>query len=711
MSELFGHGMSPSNRDAALLADKVLLERKHRTMSIVHQLCCRIAFVGLVAALWAAPTACYAGAQNETQAAGIANGGFEEQANLGRPVGWNFPPILEKSGYQIRVETENAHEGKKCVLLDATASESNDRAFGNLMQSIDATPFRGKRVRFRAAVRTGELSADGRAQLWFRVDRASANGQNNIGAFDNMQDRPIRDGQWKHYEIVGQVDDDALRINLGLLVLGKGKAWLDDASLEVVSENTPATGAAIAPLMGASEGPPQPFFVWWLLLVVAALALFALSQTKPSSVQRIAFRFSLAYWLLYNLPAPINFIVPVWGNHVAQLYEVGVDKVVRWAAANLLGIQQTLVAPNGSGDTTFDYVRVFACFCLSLIIAAIWSVGDRRQTDYPWLNDLLRSYLRYVLAFIMLGYGLAKLGSTFNQFPTPEIDQLLKPYGDSSPMNLVWTFMGSSRPYTLFCGLGEVVGALLLVWRRTTILGALVSAGVMVNVVMLNFCYDVPVKQFSAHLLLMALYLLLPDIPRLAGLLLWNRPVAQTDLRPPYTGPRTIWIQRTIKAALVCVGIVWTLTTFVIQEYASRGATADQPAFFGSYEVETLFRGGQEVQPLLTDGTRWRTVSLRRYPWSMGGAGPRDVLTIRMMDNTMTGATLTVSPDGQTLTQSQTPSLPGVLVIKPVDEGHIVLSGTVQGQPIEAKLRRLRREDFLLVRRGFRWVNEYPYNR
>ena len=29
----------------------------------------------------------------------------------------------------------------------------------------------------------------------------------------------------------------------------------------------------------------------------------------------------------------------------------------------------------------------------------------------------------------------------------------------------------------------------------------------MLNVVMLNFCYDVPVKQYSAHLLLMALYL------------------------------------------------------------------------------------------------------------------------------------------------------------------------------------------------------------
>ena len=233
----------------------------------------------------------------------------------------------------------------------------------------------------------------------------------------------------------------------------------------------------------------------------------------------------------------------------------------------------------------------------------------------------------------------------------------------------------------------------------------------MLNVVMLNFCYDVPVKQYSAHLLIMALYLLLPDMPRLAELLIWNRAVAIPDLRPPYAGPRTIWVQRVVKAVIVCLGIGLPLTSVVIQEFASRGTTAEQPALFGSYEVESFTKGGQVVQPILTDSTRWRTVTLRRYPWSMSGAGPRDLIMVRMMDNTRTAATLDVSRDGETLTQGQARALPSVLAVKSVDEGHIVLSGTIQGQPIVARLRRLKREDFLLVSRGFRWVNEYPHNR
>ena len=47
----------------------------------------------------------------------------------------------------------------------------------------------------------------------------------------------------------------------------------------------------------------------------------------------------------------------------------------------------------------------------------------------------------------------------------------------------------------------EVLGALLLLFRRTTALGAAVLAVVLVNVVMMNFCYDVPVKINGVHYL------------------------------------------------------------------------------------------------------------------------------------------------------------------------------------------------------------------
>ena len=71
-------------------------------------------------------------------------------------------------------------------------------------------------------------------------------------------------------------------------------------------------------------------------------------------------------------------------------------------------------------------------------------------------------------------------------------------------MGVLWSFMGASVPYIIFSGACEVAGGLLVLFRRTTTFGALVNITVMANVVALNFFYGVPVKLYSANILLMA---------------------------------------------------------------------------------------------------------------------------------------------------------------------------------------------------------------
>jgi hypothetical protein len=370
--------------------------------------------------------------------------------------------------------------------------------------------------------------------------------------------------------------------------------------------------------------------------------------------------------------------------------------------------------PSGSGDKTIDYVRLLLCFALACGTAVVWTAVDWRRTDYPWSRDLLRSYLRYVLAFAMLGYGLHKVGSVMNQFAEPSVEQLMRTYGESSPMNLVWTFMGASQAYTKFAGLGEVVGALLLIWRRTTILGAAVSFGVMLNIVMLNFCYDVPVKQYSFHLLMMALYLLLADAGRLANLLIWNQPVDKVSLLPPYTGSRTIWVQRALKAYIITIGIGWPMGQFVYRERYAVDTKLAQPAFYGSYEVDEFLLDGQPVPPLLTDNTRWRSASLMRVPFGPGGVRrPTDYFSVRMMNRTQRGSPFVLSSDEKSLTlqSGAMGGLPSELTVESTDDQRLALSGIANGKKMEIKLRKLNRDDFLLINRGYHWINELPFNR
>ena len=164
----------------------------------------------------------------------IKNGSMEEETD-GFPNHWSFANALLEKGFAFRLDTQNPFEGDQSALVDA-ADSPGGRSFGNVSQVIDPTPLRGKRVRFRAAVRTTNTQSEGRAQLWLRVDRESKDNQRKMGAFDNMGDRPIKSNEWKHYDIVVDIDEDAQRLTLGMLVFGNAKAWMDDASLIVVDD-------------------------------------------------------------------------------------------------------------------------------------------------------------------------------------------------------------------------------------------------------------------------------------------------------------------------------------------------------------------------------------------------------------------------------------------------------------------------------------------
>ncbi len=117
-----------------------------------------------------------------------------------------------------------------------------DQGFGNLLQGVDAETYRGALVRLTGRVRVEpkEGAKPGtRAQMWLRVDLPDG----GMGFFDNMDDRPLLPGEWRHAEITGLIDDDAESIVFGLMVMGSARVYWDDVGFE--------------PLERASD-PPRP---------------------------------------------------------------------------------------------------------------------------------------------------------------------------------------------------------------------------------------------------------------------------------------------------------------------------------------------------------------------------------------------------------------------------------------------------------------------
>src|ERR1019366_3490976 len=198
---------------------------------------------------------------------------------------------------------------------------------------------------------------------------------------------------------------------------------------------------------------------------------------------RVAFRFFFSYFLLYLLPYPVAGVPAT--NWPANFYTDLWHRIVPWVAANLLHFQQPItIFTNKSGDTTYDYVAVTCLLVLAAIVTVIWSWLDRKRLDYSRLHSWLRLFLRFVLVTALIPYGANKLYTA--QFPAPRLETLLETYGQASPMGLLWTSMGASRLFSLFGGIAEVIGGVLLIVPRFTLLGALISFAALTNVLVLN---------------------------------------------------------------------------------------------------------------------------------------------------------------------------------------------------------------------------------
>ena len=400
---------------------------------------------------------------------------------------------------------------------------------------------------------------------------------------------------------------------------------------------------------------------------------------------RTGFRFAFVYLLLFNLPFPLNAFpyVDKIGEWYNAIWNWMVPRVAR-------AVFHREIDPvfNGSGDRTFDYVLVACLLLTALVITVIWTILDRKRLSYPTLYRWLNVYVRFSLGAVMIGYGAYKVISS--QFPPPTLDRLMQPYGDSSPMGLLWTFMGASEAYTMFVGAAEMIAGILLFPRKTSMLGALMSAGVLSNIVALNFSYDVPVKLYSSHLLAMAVFLLLPELRRLANFFILNRPADCVTVQPLFR--RTLWHRGAL--VLSSLFLIAVVGTSLYQSYAQRrDFIALRSPLYGVWDVEEF----KLAQPTPTASA----ASWRRMVFD----SPGRVAVQTATNHERFGLQLDQEKRTLTLRKREDPSWNTVLTYEQVSPEVITLAGALNGSEMTARLRRSEERKFLQIYRGFHWIN------
>lgn len=418
-------------------------------------------------------------------------------------------------------------------------------------------------------------------------------------------------------------------------------------------------------------------------------------RPEPWSLARLlGFRFAFIYFVLYGVPGVMADLPGI--SWLGEKYLALWNPLVAAVGDLLFGLDVPDRVPNGSGDQLAFYVEIACLVVVAGIGTIVWSIADRRRLAYPALAEWLRIYLRYLLAFTMLLYGLVKVFKS--QFPEPSPGRLLVPIGQTSPMGLFWTFMGQSTAYTVFAGLAEVVGGLLLLVRRTTPLGALMLIGVLGHVVVLNFSYDVPVKLFSTHLLLIAAFLLAPDARRMIDFLVLNRPTRPAALGAPPVPDR--WRRPLAIVKWVVVSAIVLYPGWIaLDGYRTYGDGAEKIPLHGAYRVEAMETDG--VAPAPGDPAAWRQVAMSKMGFLVV-AGDGSITRYLATWELERGAVDLVDRADPTRTGRLTARAAGA-------ELHV--EGVLAGRAVSLRARRMEDSDFLLRGRGFHWVSDAPFNR
>ena len=101
--------------------------------------------------------------------------------------------------------------------------------------------------------------------------------------------------------------------------------------------------------------------------------------------------------------------------------------------------------------------------------------------------DFLITVLRYYLAYYMITYGLDKISG--GQFGQRSAEILNTPLKDVDKFNLAWQLFSLDRTFEVVVGISQIIGAILIMINRTTLIGALVLLPILGQIFLVDLAF------------------------------------------------------------------------------------------------------------------------------------------------------------------------------------------------------------------------------
>ena len=160
---------------------------------------------------------------------------FERDSNGQEPSDWMVWSKFQRLGVEFEVTDENAYEGKNSVKLHRPTGDTFGEITPSLLQSIDATPYQGKKIRVTVACRA-KVNDPGFAffRLVIEPDVLQSAHDGSPPLFDSLDKFRISSADWDILQIEAEVPQIANTLTYGIYLRDPGTVWMDDLNIEVI---------------------------------------------------------------------------------------------------------------------------------------------------------------------------------------------------------------------------------------------------------------------------------------------------------------------------------------------------------------------------------------------------------------------------------------------------------------------------------------------
>jgi len=333
-------------------------------------------------------------------------------------------------------------------------------------------------------------------------------------------------------------------------------------------------------------------------------------QHNWSPRNKIIFRISFIFFGLFCIPLDIGFYEMLWHIDYAHLNYRHLTEIVAFFNPQFI---------NNFSESGFfglySYANIPFVLLIAILGGLLWTLFDRNSKSYETLYYWLRVLARYRVAYAAIGWGYKKL--FVMQMPAPNIGLLNTEMIDYFAKRLYWEILGIAPTYEVFLGFAEFIGGFLLLFRKTTGVGAAIAFVVFGNIAISNHAYDIGEQVPSACMAMLAFFILWKDLPGIYQLIVKEKDTQITHFYPVLHQRWLLYSKQMVKYT---GNFIFVVLFFAFEVYGythndfykipNTPALADVP---GYYHVDHFELNGKEIPYSPFDTLRWQDVTFEKY--------------------------------------------------------------------------------------------------